>query len=69
MASEPIDLYPSFDRLARLVRNQLRADPLSGDLFVLFNRTRTRTEIFAFDRNGCAVYYRRLERCSLRPPP
>lgn len=68
VASEPIDLHLSFDRLAGLVRNQLHADPLSGHLFVFFNRTRTRTKIFAFDRNGYAVYYRRLERGTFQLP-
>lgn len=68
VASEPIDLHLSFDRLAGVVRNQLRADPLSGHLFVFFNRTRTRTKIFAFDRTGYAVYYRRLERGTFQLP-
>lgn len=68
VASEPIDLHLSFDRLAGLVRNQLQADPLSGHLFVFFNRARTRTKIFAFDRNGYAVYYRRLERGTFQLP-
>lgn len=68
VAAEPIDLHLSFDRLAGLVRNQLRADPLSGHLFVFFNRTRTRTKIFAFDRNGYAIYYRRLERGTFQLP-
>ena len=68
VAPEPIDLHLSFDRLAGLVRNQLRADPLSGHLFVFFNRARTRTKIFAFDRNGYAIYYRRLERGTFQLP-
>ncbi len=68
VAAEPIDLHLSFDRLAGLVRHPLRADPLSGHLFVFFNRTRTRTNIFAFDRNGYAIYYRRLERGTFQLP-
>lgn len=68
VAPEPIDLHFSFDRLAGLVRHRLRADPLSGHLFVFFNKTRTRTKIFAFDRNGYAVYYRRLERGTFQLP-
>lgn len=68
VAPEPIDLHLSFDRLAGLVRNHLRADPLSGHLFVFFNKSRTRTKIFAFDRNGYAIYYRRLERGTFQLP-
>lgn len=68
VAPEPIDLHLSFDRLAGLVRHRLREDPLSGHLFVFFNKTRTRTKIFAFDRNGYAIYYRRLERGTFQLP-
>lgn len=68
VAPEPIDLHLSFDRLAGLVRHHLRADPLSGHLFVFFNKARTRTKIFAFDRNGYAIYYRRLERGTFQLP-
>ena len=68
VAPEPIDLRLSFDRLAGLVRHRLREDPLSGHLFVFFNRARTRTKIFAFDRNGYAIYYRRLERGTFQLP-
>ncbi len=68
VASEPIDLHFSFDRLAGIVRNQLGADPLSGHLFVFFNKTRTRTKILLFDRSGYAVYYKRLERGTFELP-
>ena len=68
VASEPIDLHLSFDRLAGIVRNQLDADPLSGHLFVFFNKTRTRTKILVFDRSGYAVYYKRLERGTFELP-
>lgn len=68
VAPEPIDLHLSFDRLAGLVRHRLQEDPLSGHLFVFFNKARTRTKIFAFDRNGYAIYYRRLERGTFQLP-
>lgn len=68
VAPEPIDLHLSFDRLAGLVRNRLQEDPLSGHLFVFFNKARTRTKIFAFDRNGYAIYYRRLEQGTFQLP-
>ena len=44
------------------------ADPLSGHLFVFFNRKRTHTKILAFDRSGLAVYYKRLERGTFQLP-
>jgi len=68
VAPDPIDLHLSFDRLAGLVRNHLRGDPLSGHLFVFFNKARTHTKILAFDRSGYAVYYKRLERGTFQVP-
>ena len=68
VAADPVDLHFSFDRLAGLVRNQLRGDPLSGHLFVYFNKKRTHTKILAFDRSGLAVYYKRLERGTFQLP-
>lgn len=68
IASEPIDLHLSFDRLAGLVRNRFGEDPLSGHLFVFFNRQRTRTKILVFDRNGWVLHYRRLERGTFQLP-
>lgn len=62
VARDPIDLHWSFDRLAGAVRHQLASDPLSGHLFVFFNRSRTATKILFYERGGYALYYRRLER-------
>lgn len=68
VAAEPIDLHYSFDRLAGVVRNRLGGDPVSGDLFVFFNRQRTRTKMLQFDRTGYVLYYRRLERGTFQLP-
>jgi len=68
VAVDPVDFHFSFDRLAGVVRNALRADPLSGDLFAFFNRTRTRCKILHFEPGGYAIYYRRLERGTFELP-
>lgn len=70
VAVDPVDLHLSFDRLAGLVRSRLGENPLSGALFVFFNKRRDKVKIFFFDRSGYAVYYKRLESGSfegLRP--
>lgn len=69
LATTPTNLHFSFDRLAGLVRNQLRLDPLSGHLFLFYNVQRTHLKIFFFDRSGYVIYYRRLERGTFQIPP
>lgn len=68
IALDPVDLHLSFDRLAGLVRHRLRGDPVSGDLFAFFNKSRTHIKILLFDGSGYAVYYKRLERGTFQLP-
>lgn len=68
LAPEPIDLHLSFDRLAGIVRHQLRRDPLSGELFAFFNRSKTKIKLLFFDGSGFAIYYKRLEKGTFQLP-
>jgi len=45
VATTPIDLRLSFDRLAGVVREQLGADPRGEALFVFHNRRMTHVKI------------------------
>ncbi len=62
----PADMRRSLDGLAALTREILREDPLSGHLFVYFNRRRDRAKILFWDRTGLCLYYKRLERGTFR---
>jgi len=62
------DMRKSFDGLAEVVRSFLGHDPLSGSLFVFRNRSAQRVKILWWDRDGLAIFYKRLERGEFRFP-
>jgi transposase len=66
--TEAADMRKSFDGLAALASNRLALDPLSGHLFVFLNKRRDRIKILYWDRDGMAVWAKRLERGTFRLP-
>ena len=51
-----------FDGLAGIVRNSLKKNPISGDVFIFLNKPRTHIKILYWDGDGFALFYKRLER-------
>jgi transposase len=68
VATEPVNLHFSFDRLAGIVREQLGGDPRSEALFVFHNRRRTHAKILWHDGRGYWLLYKRLDRGTYRIP-
>lgn len=68
VATTPVDMRKSFDGLAEVVRSFLGHDPLSGSLFVFRNKGGQLVKILWWDRDGLAIYYKRLERGEFRFP-
>jgi transposase len=68
LAKEPADMRKSFDGLSALVAGGLELDPLSGHLFAFINKRRDRVKILYWDRDGLAVWAKRLERGTSRIP-
>ena len=58
----PVDFRENMDTLSLLVSSDLGANPLSGMIFVFFNRGMDKVKILQYDRHGFWLCYKRLER-------
>ena len=58
----PTDMRKSFNGLEILVREVLEENPLSGHLFVFFNKKRTHLKTLYWDKDGFCLLYKKLER-------
>lgn len=61
VATQAVDGRKGADSLMVLVRDVLQHDPLSGHLFIFFSKRRDRVRIVYWDRNGFAMWTKRLE--------
>ena len=68
LCTRPTDLRKSFDGLSGLVQECFSQDLLTGHLFLFVNRRRDRIKILYFDRDGLAIWYKRLEAGSFQLP-
>lgn len=65
---QPTDMRKSFDALSGIIRNELKRDPLSGEVFIFLNRGRTHLKLLHWERGGLVLYYKRLEKGAFAPP-
>lgn len=64
----PCDMRRSFDGLHALVRDHLELDPFAGHLYLFANKRKDRLKILYWDRDGFAIWAKRLEAGSYAIP-
>jgi len=62
----PVDMRKGFDGLSALVKQSLKEDPLSGDLFLFMARNGKLAKALLWDRTGFIVIAKRLEKGRFR---
>lgn len=55
------DMRKAINGLSALVANTLEMDPMSGHYFVFCGRKKNTLKVLYYDRNGYALWYKRLE--------
>ena len=68
LCSVSIDMRKGFDSLCGVVRDYMGRDPLSGEVFIFYNSSRTRLKLLHWERGGLVIYHKRLEQGSLTLP-
>jgi transposase len=58
---DAVDMRLGFDGLFSLVQNRLKADPLSGHLFIFRNRLADRLKVLYWGGHGLCLWCQRLE--------
>ena len=66
LAVEPVDFRKGIDGLAALCRQQLKADPMAGALFVFTNKGRKSLRLLTYDGQGMWLCQKRLSQGRFR---
>lgn len=61
-------MWKSFDGLSGMIRNELQQDPLSGDVFIFFNKRRSQVKLLVWEGDGFSIYFKRMERGTYELP-
>jgi len=65
---KPCDMRFGIYSLSGLVRNELGHDPQSGDVFVFIGKRGNQIRFLQWDRDGFAMYVKKLERGTFEWP-
>ena len=62
------DMRKGFDALCGEVRRDMGRNPVSGEVFIFYNSSRTRLKLLHWERGGFVIYHKRFERGILTLP-
>jgi transposase len=68
VCTTPVDMRRSFNGLAISTRELVGGNPLSGELFVFFNRGRNLSKAIWWGSGGFCIFAKRLSRGRFRVP-
>ena len=68
LATQPVDGRKGVYSLTAMVRSVFDHDPLSGHLYVFFTKRCDRVRLVYWDRNGFAMWTKKLERGRFHAP-
>jgi len=68
VATKPVDFRKGADGLAALVREEMRADPFSGAVYVFRAKRADRVKLVFWDGTGVCLFAKRLEDGKFRWP-
>ena len=68
LAAGSTDMRKAINGLSVLVEQAMDLNPFAGDLFVFCNRRRNMIKILYLDKNGFALWHKRLEKHRFRWP-
>ncbi len=58
----PVDLRKGYNGLVGIVENDLRSDPMGGELYLFVNGKRTGCKVLLWDGTGLCIFMKKLER-------
>lgn len=63
-----VNMRKSFNGLTGVIRAELNRNPLSGDVFIFFNRHHNQVKLISWENDGFGIFHKRLERGTFELP-
>jgi transposase len=68
LSATSTDMRKSINGLCFLVVDTMKLDPVSGELFIFYNKSFNKLKILYWDTNGFCLWYKRLEKHRFKLP-